>query len=81
MIGGRKEMTDVNTTIELAKSLGSENLLMAHEVVEIRNRSIKGFGPVSVCDLIVDAYNFGFAIGYRVGRGEEKKASATAPAK
>lgn len=73
-------MRDVDATIEQAKALGSEERLMAHEIVEIRIRAEKEGEPISYFDLITNAYNFGFTIGYRVGRGEKEKASADAPA-
>lgn len=74
-------MRDVNATIEQARRLGSERRFMESEMHEIRNRAIKGYGEFSAFALISDAYNFGFALGYRVGRGEKRKASADAPAK
>lgn len=74
-------MRDVEATIKQAKTLGSGRRLMANEIVELQNRTIKGYGKFSAFDLICDAYNFGFTLGYRVGRGERKKASAEAPTK
>ena len=73
-------MRDVDTTIKQARSLGSGQRFMISEMDAIRNRTIKEYGKVDIFSLIGDAYDFGFMLGYRMGRKrvKEKAAAVTA---
>ena len=66
-------MRNVDATIKQARSLGSGQRFMISEVDAIRDRTIKEYGKVDVFKLIGDAYDFGFMLGYRMGRKRTKE--------
>lgn len=73
-------MRDIDTTIEQAIRLGSKKRITLSEIESLRSRTIREYGKVDVAKLILDAYDFGFTLGYRSGRRDEKKAGANTPA-
>lgn len=61
-------MRDIDATIKQARSLGSGQRLMISEVDAIRSRAVKGYGKIDIFSLICDAYDFGFMLGFRMGK-------------
>lgn len=59
-------MRDIQKTIEQAANLGSHKRINMQEICELRNRSVKQ-RDVNVWDLIMNSYDFGFALGYKLG--------------
>jgi len=67
-------MRDIEATIKQARALGSTKRLSLSEVMGIRLNAINDSGNINTIDLIMDSYDFGFMIGFRMGR---KKSACT----
>lgn len=65
-------MRDVQKTIDQAAALGSKKRLLLGEICELRNRSMKQ-GEVNTWNLIMDTFDFGFVLGYRLGAKEKRQ--------
>lgn len=68
-------MRDIGTTIKQARLLGSEKRITLSEITALRNRTITGRGEFDAFNLISDSFDFGFAIGYRMGAKKQKQLS------
>lgn len=63
-------MRDIQATIDQAKALGSHRRLTAPEIYELHDRarsSADKGGKFDLFNVITEAYDFGFTLGYRLG--------------
>lgn len=65
-------MRNIDETIRQAQELGSEERLMVHEIVKLRDMATDENGHVSLFNLTTAAYDYGFMLGYRMAKKESR---------